>query len=92
MTRLEVSTLTLGVCLNDAFPAMHGLERGEFWKSNMACADYSYWLATGLDIGNFSMLIVRGPAAAAQRRPTHRTDLFPTGCRIAFGRPYGRHT
>ena len=52
MTRLEVSTLALEVGLNDAFPAVPGLGRGEYWKSNIACASYSHWLATDLDIEN----------------------------------------
>jgi HD-like signal output (HDOD) protein len=46
----KVSTMALGACLNDAFPAVPGLERNEFWKSNMACAGYSQWLASGLDM------------------------------------------
>lgn len=47
----KVSTMALGACLNDAFPAVPGLDRHEFWKSNMACAGYSQWLASGLANG-----------------------------------------
>ncbi len=46
----KVSTMALGACLSDAFPAVPGLDRDEFWKSNMACAGYSQWLAAGLDM------------------------------------------
>lgn len=46
----RVSTVALGACLNDAFPAMPGLDRGEFAKNNVACASYARWLASQLDL------------------------------------------
>ena len=46
----KVSTMALGACLNDACPAVPGLDRKEFWRSNTACAGYAQWLAGGLDM------------------------------------------
>ena len=44
----QVRTLSLGSCMNAAFPAMPGLNRNEFWKNSMACAGYAQWLASSL--------------------------------------------
>lgn len=46
----KVRTLSLGACLNGAFPVVKGLDRNEFWKTSTACAGYAQWLATPLGI------------------------------------------
>jgi len=43
----QIRTLALAACFADAFPALPGLDSGEFWKSSMACAGYAKWLANG---------------------------------------------
>jgi HD-like signal output (HDOD) protein len=48
----KVRTLSLGTCLNEAFPNLPGLDRKEFWKTSTACASYAQWLATPLNIDN----------------------------------------
>jgi len=48
----KVRTLSLGTCLNEAFPTLPGLDRQEFWKASTACASYAQWLATHLSIDN----------------------------------------
>lgn len=44
----KVRTLALGACLSESFPVIEGLDRKEFWRTSMACAGYSQWLAVGL--------------------------------------------
>ncbi|MBX9613657.1 MAG: HDOD domain-containing protein [Burkholderiales bacterium] len=44
----QVRTLALSCCLNDAFPVVGGLDRGEFWRQSMACAGYAQWLTTNI--------------------------------------------
>lgn len=44
----QVRALALSTGLNAAFPVVAGLDRQEFWKSCMACAGYSQWLAGSL--------------------------------------------
>lgn len=46
----KVRTLSLGACLNNAFPLVPGLDRREFWATSTACAGYAQWLATPLGI------------------------------------------
>ena len=46
----QVRTLSLGACMNAAFPAVPGLNRNAYWKNSMACAGYCQWLADGLDM------------------------------------------
>ena len=48
----KVRTLALGACLSGAFPEVPGLDTRSFWKSSMACAGYSEWLArkVGVDV------------------------------------------
>jgi HD-like signal output (HDOD) protein len=46
----KVRTLCLGACLADSFPVIPGLDRNEFWRSSMACAGYSQWLAASLGV------------------------------------------
>ncbi len=46
----QVRSLALATFLNDSLPALPGLDRQEFWKTSMACAGYSQWLASGLGI------------------------------------------
>jgi HD-like signal output (HDOD) protein len=46
----KVRTLCLGACLADSFPVIPGLDRKEFWRSSMACAGYSQWLASSLGV------------------------------------------
>jgi HD-like signal output (HDOD) protein len=46
----KVRTLSLGACLSEAFPALPGLDRNEFWKTSTACASYAQWLAAHLSI------------------------------------------
>jgi HD-like signal output (HDOD) protein len=46
----KVRTLALGACLSESFPNLPDLDRKEFWRSSMACAGYSQWLANRLSI------------------------------------------
>jgi HD-like signal output (HDOD) protein len=46
----KVRTLSLGTCLNEAFPTLPGLDRNEFWKTSTACASYAQWMAGSLSI------------------------------------------
>ncbi len=49
----HIRTLALAACFAESFPALPGLDTDEFWKSSMACAGYSKWLAgrIGIDGG-----------------------------------------
>lgn len=46
----KVRTLALATCLTGSFPEIPGLDRKTFWKTSMACAGYSQWLAEFLSI------------------------------------------
>jgi HD-like signal output (HDOD) protein len=48
----KVRTLSVGSCMGESFPALPGLNQQEFWKTSMACAGYSQWLATALSMDN----------------------------------------
>lgn len=48
----KIRTLSLGACINEAFPALPGLDHKAFWKMSTACAGYSQWLAGNLGIDN----------------------------------------
>ena len=41
----QVRTLVLAACLNNAFPAVPGLNRASFWHESQVCAGYAQWLA-----------------------------------------------
>jgi HD-like signal output (HDOD) protein len=41
----KVRTLALGACLSESFPILPGIDVHEFWKTSMASAGYSEWIA-----------------------------------------------
>lgn len=45
-----VRALSLGACMNDAFPVLPGLNQQAFWKNSTACAGYAQWLGTALNM------------------------------------------
>ena len=38
-------TMALGALMNDAFPAVSGLDASEFWRNSLRCAAYAQWLS-----------------------------------------------
>lgn len=69
-----VRALALGACLNDAFPALPGLPRKEFWTWCMACGGYTQWMAARLGIDSQTawltgMMLRLGELLIAQAQP-----------------------
>jgi len=48
----KVRTLSVGACMSESFPDLPGLNGTEFWRSSMASAGYSQWLAQALNMDN----------------------------------------
>jgi HD-like signal output (HDOD) protein len=70
----KVRTLALGACLSETFPDLPDLDRKEFWRSSMACAGYSQWLAVRLNIDGqlawlTGMMLRLGELLIAQAEP-----------------------
>jgi HD-like signal output (HDOD) protein len=70
----KVRSLALGACMSGAFPKLGGLDRASFWKTSMACAGYSQWLAENLEINGqvawlTGMMLRLGELLIAQAEP-----------------------
>lgn len=70
----KVRTLALGACLSQNFPNLPDLDRHEFWRSSMACAGYSQWLAARLNLNTqlawlTGMMLRLGELLIAQADP-----------------------
>lgn len=70
----KVRTLALGACLSNAFPEVAGLDKQTFWKSSMACAGYSQWLAQKIGVDAqmawlTGMMVRLGELLIAQTQP-----------------------
>ncbi|RFO95182.1 histidine kinase [Rhodoferax lacus] len=70
----KVRTLALGACLSGSFPVVAGLDTHSFWKTSMACAGYSEWLArkVGVDAQTAwltGMMLRLGELLIAQAQP-----------------------
>jgi HD-like signal output (HDOD) protein len=80
----KVRTLALGACLSESFPSLPDLDRKEFWRSSMACAGYSQWLANRLGIDGqmawlTGMMLRLGELLIAQADPStlHEIEKLP---------------
>lgn len=80
----KVRTLALGACLSESFPSLPDLDRGEFWRSSMACAGYAQWLAVRLNIDGqlawlTGMMLRLGELLIAQADPgtLHEIEKLP---------------
>lgn len=76
--RSQLRTLGLAACLNDAFPAVPGLDRTEFWNGSMACAGYAKWLAGGIDGAQAwlaGMMLRLGELLIGQSQPASLTEI-----------------
>jgi HD-like signal output (HDOD) protein len=76
----QVRTLALTACMNVAFPVVPGLDRAEYWRSSMACAGYSQWLASGIGLDAAQawlagMMLRLGELIIVQVRPEVLADL-----------------
>lgn len=76
----QVRTLALTACMNVAFPVLPGLDRTEFWRSCMACAGYSQWLAAGIGLDAqqawlAGMMLRLGELIIVQARPETLAEL-----------------
>ena len=76
----KVRTLALGACLSNSFPAVPGLDIHTFWKTSMACAGYSEWLArkVGVDMPMSwltGMMVRLGELLIAQVQPDNLQQI-----------------
>ncbi len=70
----KVRTLALGACLSGSFSQVAGLDAHTFWKTSMACAGYSEWLARKLGVDTqmawlTGMMVRLGEILIAQAEP-----------------------
>jgi HD-like signal output (HDOD) protein len=85
----KVRTLCLGACMSESFPILPGLDRKEFWRSSMACAGYSQWMAGGIGADGqmawlAGMMLRLGELLIAQAAPNTLAEIeklphFPGG-------------
>lgn len=76
----QLRTLGLAACLNDAFPAVPGLDRAEFWNGSLACAGYAKWLAGGMGIDGAQawlagMMLRLGELLIGQNAPASLSEI-----------------
>lgn len=76
----RVRTLGLAASMGDAFPAVAGLDRTEFWHSCMVSAGYGHWLSSqlGLDSSHAwlaSMMVRLGELMIAQAQPASLAEI-----------------
>ena len=69
-----IRTMALGALMNDAFPAVSGLDASEFWRNSLRCAGYAQWLAGNLQMDGQSawlagMMLRLGELLMAQVSP-----------------------
>jgi HD-like signal output (HDOD) protein len=46
----KVRSLSVAACLSESFPTIPGLDQKAFWNFSMACAGYSQWIASAIDM------------------------------------------
>lgn len=76
----RVRSLSVGVCMSAAFPAIPGLDSATFWRSSMACAGYAQWLAAGLQMDSqqawlTGMMLRLGELLMGQANPQALTEI-----------------
>lgn len=76
----KVRSLSLSVCLSDAFPMAPGLDAKGFWKSSVACAGYAQWLAVALHMDGqqawlTGMMLRLGELLIGQADPKTLADI-----------------
>jgi len=81
----RVRTLALGACMSGAFPVVAGLNKATFWKSSMACAGYSQWLADKLEINGqvawlTGMMLRLGVLLIVQAEPKTLQEIEKLPC------------
>lgn len=81
----RVRTLALGACMSGAFPVVAGLDKATFWKSSMACAGYSQWLADKLGINGqvawlTGMMLRLGVLLIVQAEPETLQEIEKLPC------------
>lgn len=70
----QIRARALSICLTDVFPVTSGLDRAEFWRSSLACAAYTKYLAGTLGMDEqqawlTGMMLRLGELLIAQRDP-----------------------
>jgi HD-like signal output (HDOD) protein len=70
----KVRTLALGACMSGSFPKVAGIDTHAFWKTSMACAGYSEWIARKVGLETpmawlTGMMVRLGELLIAQAEP-----------------------
>lgn len=76
----KVRTLALGACLAGTFPKLAGLDTHTFWKTSMASAGYSEWIARKLGVDTSlawltGMMVRLGELLIAQAEPETLAEI-----------------
>ena len=76
----SIRNMSLGALMNDAFPAVPGLDRAAFWQRCMRCAAYAQWLAACLQMEGqpawlAGMMLRLGELLMAQVAPETRLEI-----------------
>jgi HD-like signal output (HDOD) protein len=70
----KVRTLALGACMSGSFPKLSGIDAHAFWKTSMASAGYSEWIARKVNVDVplswlTGMMVRLGELLIAQSQP-----------------------
>jgi HD-like signal output (HDOD) protein len=76
----RVRTVALGACFSHSFPRIPGLDMYIFWKTSMACAGYSEWMArkVGVELPMAwltGMMVRLGELLIAQAEPQTLSEI-----------------